>query len=92
MTATYQLQPTGLTEQFFETLKRTFGGHPITVRVETQDEAPALKREGWVVPEKEKDDPFYSVENLRYLNKNIETGEQGKFVMKTFDELFGDLK
>jgi hypothetical protein len=89
MTATYQLKSTGLTEGFLNVLQRTFAGRDITVRVETQDDKPLLKREGWIVPEGEENDPFYSVENLQYLNKVIAADENGtaKVVRKTFADL-----
>jgi hypothetical protein len=92
MTATYQLKASGLTQNFLDVLKKTFAGQDITVRVETRGSEGPLKREGWIVPKGEEDDPFYSEANLRFLNKNIKDMEEGKFVTKTFEELFGDLK
>jgi DNA-damage-inducible protein J len=42
---------------------------------------------GFIVPPGEENDPFWSDANQRALRKAIEEREQGKFVVKTMEEL-----
>jgi hypothetical protein len=84
MVASYQMNASELTVNFLKAIQDMFGNQEITVRIKTKDE---LKREGWVVPKGEEDDPFYSVANLQHLNASIKQFERGEVVRKTFAEL-----
>jgi hypothetical protein len=84
MIATYQMKASEMPANFSKFIQDMFGDQEVTVRVESGSE---LKREGWIVPKAEENDPFYSGENLRHLNANIEQGNAGKVVVKTPAEL-----
>lgn len=53
-------------------------------------ELPAEKKsimDGIVIPNGEENDSFYSGPNIRWLRESIKQGKEGKFVVKTWEEL-----
>jgi DNA-damage-inducible protein J len=60
---------------------------PFELSAETYTDAGELIREGTIIPKGEENDPFYSVTNLRALQKSIRQIEEGNVVVKTTEEL-----
>jgi hypothetical protein len=89
MTATYQLNPSDFTPDFFNALKQMLAGKSAEIKVkcltegEYYDKDGLLVREGYHIPKGEENNPFYCAENLRWVNQGIQDAEQEKFV-RTF--------